>query len=364
MKIGITLDMSIAFWANGMQQNIVFLYSLLAKGGHDCYYITFKSPAHVLHKNHKGMMLDDALNDNSEIFDVIIVAGFDLLPEMYEKFKRRNPKLKIILVHFGNKLMDDIHYGICQSETNKEPLQRTDLLDQVWILPHHEFSKEYIKAYYNTDNVRIVPYVWSGFFIDDKMKSLSEKNLNPGFRYKDVNNVCIFEPNLSHIKNCIIPLSICEKFNHLFPGELGDVNTFSCEKIRKNNFFEKLMQQFSIVNQGKKCYFNNRWGSLDALSKFGSTVVSHQFYNELNYSSMEVLYLGLPLIHNSPRMQDVGYYYPDFDIEMGAKQLKNAIQNHSSTIDLYKKDCKDFLDQFNPQKDENIKSYINILNNE
>jgi len=364
MKIGITLDMSIAFWANGMQQNIVFLYSLLSKAGHDCYYMTFKCPSHGLHKEHKGMMLEDALNDNSEVFDVIIVAGFDLLPEMYEKFKRRNKNLKIILVHFGNKLMDDIHYGICQQGVQKEPLQRTDALDQVWILPHHEFSREYIKAYYNTNNVFTMPYIWSGFFIDDKVESLSNKNLSPNFRGKNVSNVCIFEPNLSHIKNCIIPLVICEKFNQLFPGEIGDVNVFSCEKIRKNNFFEKLVHQLSIVGKGGKCYFNNRWGALDALSRFGSTVIAHQLYNELSYSNLEVLYLGLPLIHNSPRMEDVGYYYPDFDVQMGARQLKNAIQNHGSTINMYKKDCRDFLDQFDPHKDENIKKYINILNNE
>lgn len=361
MKIGITLDMSVAFWANGMQQNIVFLYSLLSKVGLDCYYLTFKSPKHGLHKDHKGMMLQDALDDESEIFDVIIVAGFDLLPEMYEKFKKRNKNLKIILVHFGNKLMDDIHYGICDTSTKKEPLQKPSMLDQVWISPHHEFAKEYIKAYYDTDSVYVAPYIWDGFFVDQKIAQLNEKSLNPSFRTGDVNNICIFEPNISHLKNCIIPLAICEKFNQLFPGELGDVNTFGCSKIRKNKFFEKLMNKFSIVHDTKKCYFNNRWGSMDALSKFGSTVVSHQFYNELNYSHFEALYLGLPLIHNSPRLENVGYYYPDFDVDMGAKQLKNAIQNHASTIHQYKKDALDFLQYFRSDNKQNIIEYLSLL---
>ena len=364
MKIGITLDMSIAFWANGMQQNIVFLYSLLSQAKNDCYYLTYKSPSYELHKDHKGMMLDDVLNDNSEIFDVIIVAGFDLLPEMYSKLKRRNKKLKIILLHFGNKLMDDVNYGICSSDSKREPLQKSNFIDQVWISPCHDFSKEYIKTYYDTKNVYTVPYIWSSFFIEDKVKKLSEKSYSPYFRKKDVGKICIFEPNLSHIKNCIIPIAICERFNNMFPRELDSVNVFSCERVRRNKFFEKLMNQFSIVSAEEKCYFNNRWGALDALSRFGSTVIAHQIYNELSYSYLEVLYLGLPLIHNSPVLEGVGYYYPEFDVNMGANQLKSAIQNHSLIINDYKKDASDLLRGFCPNKESNISVYIDLLKNE
>ena len=364
MKIGITLDMSVAFWANGMQQNIVFLNELLSRAGNDCYYITFKKPAHGLHKDHKGMMLQDLLNDEGEVFDVIIVAGFDLLPEMYRKLKRRNKNLKIILVHFGNKLMDDIHYGICDTKTTKEPLQKPEILDQVWISPHHQFASEYIKTYYDTQNVHVVPYVWDGFFVDEKIQELKQKSLSPFFKASKAKDICIFEPNISHLKTCIIPLAICEQFNKLFPGELGDINTFGCAKIRSNKFFEKLMHKFSIVHDTKKCYFNNRWGALDALSKFGSTIVSHQIHNELNYSHFEALYLGLPLVHNSPRLENVGYYYPQFDVGMGAKQLKNAIQNHASTIDAYKKDAANFLKEFSPYAENNTKAYIDLLKNE
>jgi hypothetical protein len=364
MKIAITLDMSVAFWANGMQQNIVFLYSLLSKAGNDCYYVTFKPPSHELQKDHKGMLLDDMLKDKNEVFDVVIVAGFDLLPEMYDELKKRNPNLKIILVHFGNKLMDDIHYGICNIKSGKQPLQKPDRLDQVWISPHHAFSKEYIKTYYDTENVFVAPYIWDNFFVDQKIKELKDRDLSPDFKQKEVSNVCIFEPNISHLKNCIIPLAICERFNKIFPEELGNVNAFGCNKIRDNVFFQKLMNKFEIVQNTEKCFFNNRWGSLDALSKFGSTVVSHQFYNELNYSHFEVLYLGLPLVHNSPRLENVGYYYPEFDVEMGAKQLKNAIQNHSSTINAYKKDAEEFLKNFSPHSEDNIKGYIELLKHE
>ena len=102
MKIGITLDMSTAFWANGMQQNIVFLYSLLKQvPENDCYYITQKKPSSKLDKRHKGMLLDDIMSDESEKFDVLIIAGFDLLPDMYDELYKRNNNIKIITYVIG-----------------------------------------------------------------------------------------------------------------------------------------------------------------------------------------------------------------------------------------------------------------------
>jgi hypothetical protein len=33
------------------------------------------------------------------------------------------------------------------------------------------------------------------------------------------------------------------------------------------------------------------------------------------------------LIHNSPLFKDVGYYYPEFNINIGSDQLLDAVQN-------------------------------------
>lgn len=364
MKIGITLDMSVAFWANGMQQNIVFLYSLLTRAGNDCYYITYKAPKHELHKNHKGMLLDDLLTDENENLDVLIVAGFDLLPDMYESLKRRNKNLKIILIHYGNKLMDDINYAVISSEINKEPIHISNFIDEIWTSPHYEFAVNYLKTYYKNENVKIAPYIWDSFFVEEKVSELKNKGLNPEFNAKMVNKVCIFEPNKNFSKNCIIPLMICERFNQLFKDELSSINIFCCEKIRKRQFLIKYVNQLTIGKKKDFLYFNNRWGAMDACCKFGKTIISHQSMNEFNYSHFEKLHLGLPLIHNSPRLENVGYYYPEFDVDMGAKQLKNAIQNHASTIDAYKKDAANFLKEFSPYAENNTKAYIDLLKNE
>lgn len=361
MKIGITLDMSAAFWVNGMQQNIVFLHSLLKSIGHDCMYITYKKPMFALKMDHKGIMLNDLLQDRNEKLDILIVAGFDLLPEMYNELMSRNKDLKVVLIHFGNKLMDDIHYGICNTSTQKMPLKTPYYLSQIWTSPQHEFSKEYIKTYYNFDNVITTPFIWDPFFVQEKISELKKKGLSPFYSEGKKGKVCIFEPNISHVKNCIIPLSICERFNQKFPNKLNTVSCFSSEKVRETSYFLRLMNRSSIV-QNINCHFNNRWSSLDALSKFGSTVISHQYDNNLNYAYFEALYLGLPLIHNSEAMQEVGYFYPKFDVKMGANQLYSSFINHDKVEKEYMQQSREFLNKFNIHNQSNKNLYNKIIN--
>ena len=77
---------------------------------------------------------------------------------------------------------------------------------------------------------------------------------------------------------------------------LKSINVFCCQRIKFNPFFEKLMNRLEIVRRRKIFAILIKGGaSLDALSRFGSTIVSHQIKNELNYSYLEALFLNLPL---------------------------------------------------------------------
>lgn len=366
MKIGITLDLTKAFWSNGLQQNIVFLYSLLRRGeGNECYYITNESQTQTLKKSHDAIILEELLADESFVLDVLLVAGFDLLPEMYPRLLQRNPHLKIILIHYGNKLMDDIHYGVCSHPSSRIPLVPPTQLSGIWISPHHQFAVEYLKTYYRCPNVHVAPYIWDSFFLEEHLPELQAKGLSPLFRAEDVRKVCIFEPNISHIKNCLPPLALCSRIQQEYPGLLERISVAGCENLRDRHYFNLLLRRFGFFNElSSLSFFNNRWGTLTALSKWGSTIISHQHYNALNYLYFEALYLNLPLIHNSPMLSDVGYYYPEYDLKMGANQFKSAALNHASTLDSYRGDVQRFLYRHSPYHANNLAGYMNLLNND
>lgn len=364
MKIGITIDLSVAFWANGAQQNVVFLSHLLSSGGENqCFYISDADPNKKLKGGDSSIMVEHLMQNRNIKLDVLIVAGLMLEQSVYNELKRRNENIKIVLFHCYNKLMDDIHYTISDCDSRKDVSEKPNYLSEIWVLPHHEFSVEYIKAYYNFNQVRVAPYLWNSFFVDQKIKELESKGIALDFQDEGVRKVCVFEPNFSHVKSCVIPIMICERFQQLFPGELDSVNVFSCERLRDKSFFNKFVKRLSLLRGGgSSCYFNNKWSTLAALGRWGNTVVSNQINNSLNYSHLEVLYLGFPLIHNSEELMNVGYYYPDFDINMATKQLKSAIINHSKVISEYKADAKLELEKFNPQSNMNIEIFNKIIN--
>ena len=367
MKIGITLDMSISFWANGMQQHIVFLYDLFKRMGHECYYITRQPPKNKIHLKHKAMVFDGLIRDKNEKLDLLIIAGYDIDYNAYKILKERNPNLKIIIAYFSNKFYVD-NFNIMMNNQYKNidlklnPKSTSQYIDQVWVLPHHKSGIEYIKTYHDIDNVVITPMIWEPSFIQNKIVELKKNNLSPFFRSDRVNKVCVFEPNIHPMKTCLIPLMICERLESMKPKSLNSVNVFCAEKIRSQKYFEAFANRLNIVQNDNFCYFNNRWSSLNTLSKFGSTVVSHQIDWEFNYANFEQLYIGLPLIHNCPSLCDVGYYYEGHNIKMGANQLYNAILNHDATKEQYIEQARGKLKEFSPFEEKNIFEFTKLLN--
>ncbi len=366
MKIGITLDMSKAFWVNGMQQHIVFLYDLFTRAGHDCFYISKEPPQHAMHKKHKGMTFSDLMADKNESFDIIMIAGFDIPIDSIKSLRERNKSTKVIAAHFGNKLHIDAFNSMFSTRyPNKEyvlnPKSMGQEIDQVWMLPHHASAVEYVKAYYGNDNVIITPMIWEPSFIQDKIRELKKKNLNPLFRNEAVKKVCVFEPNLNMLKTCFVPIMICERLETEKPDHLESINIFCSDKIRERKYFEAYMKRLNLLNKKDFCYFNGRWGSLNALSKFGSTIITHQTDNEYNFATFEQLYMGLPVIHNCPSLSGVGYYYPDNNITMGANQLYSATINHNKEHDKYKDQARKKIKEFSPFEQKNIDIFKKLL---
>ena len=175
MKIGISLNLSNNFWSNGLNQNVKFLYDIFERLGHEVYYITNNPPYEQSTFKHKYMFLTDVMDDPDEKFDVFIAAGFLLEKSDLETLKVRNTKTKLILLQLGNVVMFEMR-AIVQPPTGEgfrfNPVETGELFDAIWISPHHEFGAEYIKVAYGNENVKVAPYVWDPFFIQEKIKSL------------------------------------------------------------------------------------------------------------------------------------------------------------------------------------------------
>jgi hypothetical protein len=93
------------------------------------------------------------------------------------------------------------------------------------------------------------------------------------------------------------------------------------------------------------------------MAHHGDCVVSHQWHNAQNYLYYETLYGGYPLIHNSPIIKDLGYYYPEFDCKAGGEALIRAYETHDASLEKYKAKAREFLKTLDISYHPNIEAY-------
>jgi hypothetical protein len=61
-------------------------------------------------------------------------------------------------------------------------------------------------------------------------------------------------------------------------------------------------------------------------------------------------------------IQDAGYYYPDFDISIGADKLKWVLKNHDDNIEEYNSKNQEILKRYTIENKKMINVYRKLLN--
>lgn len=216
----------------------------------------------------------------------------------------------------------------------------TKNVDEIWISPHFEHSLEYFKIRYRNNNVLLCPYIWRSDLIYSQTiqcipNSISELN------------IAIIEPNISQAKNCIIPISICEKAEKY----IKKTYVFSANHLSQNNFLLPFILSTDL-QKNKKITVESRYNFNFIFQNYCNCVVSCVDDWDLNYTFLECFYLGIPLVHNSPMLKEYGYYYPKFDISKGAKQLENILKYHNK--DEYIEKHKHLLKKYSMNNPEYI----------
>jgi hypothetical protein len=73
------------------------------------------------------------------------------------------------------------------------------------------------------------------------------------------------------------------------------------------------------------------------------------------------MFLNLPFVHNSPTFEEHGYYYPEFDVKLGADALKEAINEHPKRYLEERPKNEEMMWRYNPNNKKNVDGYIELL---
>jgi hypothetical protein len=213
-----------------------------------------------------------------------------------------------------------------------------------------------------------VPFIWSNKSI--KFAAFTEKIKNEDdllYKFKNENKkIGIFEPNISIMKWCFPALLICENsyrinkdIDKVLLCNINDKNENDSFNLTALNNIVKSLDLF----EDKKISIESRYNTLVFMKSHADIAVSHQMENPLNYLYLDLAWMGWPIIHNAHLCKDIGYYYENFDYEMGGKILSEVIKTHDLNHEKYLIKNRELIDRYLPSNKELQEKYKTLIDN-
>lgn len=197
-------------------------------------------------------------------------------------------------------------------------------MDHVLYSPHYKFQRQYYEFTERAPSSEI-PYIWDPKFIEFESNNLS---IDPTFKPCEKPNIAVVEPNLNISKTSFLPfLSIVNLIEKNKSNTFNQAYIFSANNNTDHTNLAEYLYKHTILKENRgKIFFDQREKMPMILSRDNPIILSHQFYNELNYVYLEAIYYNYPLVHNSEAFKDYGFYYSGFNIEDASNQLLLATE--------------------------------------
>jgi hypothetical protein len=366
LRVGVTISVRSgeqqSIWENGIFQNCILLVQMLKQLPEVGRSVLIHGAG--ITEIPRGLMLKETgteivgLEEALSSLDVVVEMSDQLPEDWVQKFRAKGGRF--VAMKVGNEYFIDVersiyslpHAGLCSRK----------VYDAIWTLPQYE---ECCADYFSLNTrapVKIVPHLWSPVFLEMGIATLPEGayfGYQPGRKHW---RVCVFEPNLSMVKTSVIPMLVCEEAYRKNPSFAEIIRFCNTQKAKDIPAFVRFAQSLDIVRNGLSS-FDPRFCFYEFMAHHGDCVVSHQWHNAQNYLYYETLYGGYPLVHNSPIIKDLGYYYPDFNNHAGGAALLRAYETHDASLEEYKSKAAEFLKTLDTSYLPNIEAYREELMN-
>lgn len=325
--------------------------------------------------------LDQAL----ELLDVVFCVCDVWNVPLIKKFQSIRPTNRVIYYGCGSDYTAQAEAIIFKPTKDEEiaagPISEINnhaACDARWLIPQNaHIMYNYMKVTTGKD-VKIVPFVWDSTALDllVRMEREAAPSVNCVWGNKKDpqyiaherrgemvhSRIGIVEPNLSPIKFCWPSLAIAELVERRFPRSVQRAYVMNSREIVKSSHFKRMIRTFDLVYKRKRGVSMEKRYTLPFLfANYIDLVIHHQYGNGLNNLPLEVLHLGHPLVHNSPWLSDAGYFYPDFELEVGSDGLSRALAHHSRIALAYKERARSAVHRFSAENARLVQTYDLLL---
>jgi len=354
IKIGVTCHPDTnKIFLNGNYQNALSLLGMLEK--HKDFEVFPVAPAKEIEKI-KGASKNKFLSFGDTIakkIDILLCPIWSPTGELQQKLIKGG--VKVVSITYGNifaiisnEILND---GVQVNKYFKDYDEKTIS----WISPHYSDQLEMKQLIVGSElETEICPYIWNPVFLQSQIKNV--KTFFKDHKYKK--NVAIYEPNLNYTKTLVCPTLSISHYADTY-SVLKD-QKFYFYGVRSKSMEEKVSNFFeSVKGIGPENIILKKRSPIREILQNSAITLSHQKDNSLNYTTLECLYLGLPVVHNSDHIE-AGYKYEGLNVIEASKKLKEAM-NHMDNLEEYNSAAEEEIYKYSPNNPKNIQDYIDLI---
>jgi hypothetical protein len=362
LKIGITLGLhreDESLWINGIKQNALNLAMAFQNSSY----------AHqVVLLNTTGVAITPALawdqtrfptrsfEDAKDDLDVLIELGGQISAEQTDYLKVRGTR--IVSYCCGAEYVHNI-----QAMIFRRPLWTTifsnQRYDAIWVIPQVAETSQGFFETLRRRKAQVAPFVWHPMALEGRSAALAHQG-----EYRPTGlpkRLTVMEPNIDVLKFCLYPTFIAERAFRETPEAIAFLHVLSADGMaRESPEFIGMMSLLDIVRAGKASFIPPH-DTPAFLAEYTDIVISHQWGLPLNYLYLEVCWQGYALVHNAHLCRDIGYFYPENDIEAGARALRVALETHDQAWEDYRARQRGLIDRFLATNRDLIADYDRLL---
>jgi hypothetical protein len=366
INIGITIKLSDpkndSMFSNGIRQNVVLLQEMYekCKNVNKSYIINTSDIDPDLYKGttwEKYSHLIINSEQTKDLCDIVVICHGNTSLKKYKEYKELGKK--IVVQVLGSELCNFNECILFKPEPSNI-YKENPFVTTVWTSPHfYDRDRFFFEARYNCP-VYEAPYIWDPRFIEEHVKTLTKPDKPILYTPKsEKKRISVVEPNINMVKTCTIPIVISELFFRKNPDLVQKISLFGAKKLSD----KKDMVDFAISlksYKAKKLFFESRYPIVWTLSSHTDILLSHQNECELNYAYLDAAWLGYPVVHNSPMMKELGWYYPENNATIAAEHLLYIARNFDSIDypnDKYLNQSRKFAYRYMIDNPKNIEGY-------
>jgi hypothetical protein len=347
---------------NGLTQNIVVLYDLFESMGYKSYLLQYNGHGSGTKKdfilNYRTITPQELILKPMQI-KTFIEIGMSV--DSNTRAYLRSIGAKIVKLYLGNILNIDIE-TIQNFKSMFFSHHVVGEIDEIWTSPHYKQHIDYAALLNRTpiSKGRVVPCIWDSCFITQYGTKETIEWVPP--TDWTTQDFVIMDPNISFQKCYFYSLLLIEAFSKKYPEWKGKVQMINGDRVKlEMNSFNFILPSLSLYRDNRIILHGRKNIHTILKENRSACFITHQWNNDFNYMTLELLYCNYPILHNSDGWDQFGYYYSINKWNDAIETMHNALKNHKENLNIYKAHAANLIWKHSPHNPEIQTEWKTIL---